>query len=87
MSSEIEKTLIEMIAKHAEVKPESLNAGMPVKETGIDSLGTAELMFDIEEHYNIVLDNASELQERFELGTIKDLAKRLEEQLECEVEA
>ncbi len=86
MSTEIEKTLIEMIAKHAEVKPESLSASMPVKETGIDSLGTAELMFDIEEHYNIVLDNASELQERFELGTIKDLAKRLEQQLECEVE-
>lgn len=86
MSAEIEQVLIKMIAGHAEVKPETLKASMLVKETGIDSLDIADLMFDLEEHYDIILDDAAELQERFELGTIKDLAKKLEQKLEQELE-
>ncbi|MGH1440971.1 MAG: acyl carrier protein [Cellvibrionaceae bacterium] len=83
---EIENKLIEFIAGHAEVNPSSLNATMLIKNTGIDSIGIAELMFDIEEHYNIELDSAQELQDRFELGTISDLAGQLAEKLEPELE-
>lgn len=86
MSREIEQVLIRFIANHAEVKPQTLNANMLIKETGIDSIGVAELMFDIEEHFDITLDNAAELQDRFELGTIQDLAFKLEQQLEAEAE-
>jgi len=85
-NAEIENQLIEFIAGHAEVSPSSLNAAMLIKNTGIDSIGIAELMFDIEEHYNIELDNAQELQDRFELGTISDLASQLAEKLEPELE-
>jgi len=78
MSLEIEQKLIELIAKHAEVKPEKLSAEMLISDTGIDSLGSAELSFDIEEHYDITLDNTDALNERFQLGTIRELAKKLE---------
>jgi len=83
---EIESKLIEFIANHAEVSPASLNASMLIKNTGIDSIGIAELMFDIEEYYNIELDSAQELQDRFELGTISDLANQLAGKLEPELE-
>lgn len=86
MNAEIETKLIEFIANHADVKPADLNADMLIKNTGIDSIGIAELMFDIEEHFDIALDNAQELQDRFELGTIKELANQLAEKLEPELE-
>lgn len=79
MSSEIEQKLIEFISVHAEVKPETLNAEMLISDTGIDSLGTAELIFDLEDHYDITLDNTDALSERFKLGTIKELAAKLQD--------
>lgn len=82
MSKEIESKLIELIAGHAETDPSKLNADMAIGDTGIDSIGTAELMFDIEEFYEITLESAEELQDRFELGTIRELSEKLAEQIE-----
>ena len=81
MQTTVEQKLIELIAKHAEVDTQKIQPDMAVKDTGIDSLGTAELMFEIEEHYDIALDMGNATGRRIELGTVSELANKLSQQI------
>lgn len=81
MSTEIENRLIKLIANQADVESDTITPEMSVTETGIDSIGVAELLFDIEEDFDITLENPEELQNRFELGTISELAAKLANQI------
>ncbi len=57
--------LIAIIAKHAGIDPGSLHMDSPLEEIGIDSLGIVEIIFDIEECFDIELPESEDIKERF----------------------
>ena len=80
MIEAIEDRVLKLVAQHAEADINSLNLQTQIAKTGIDSLGVAELMFDIEDQFDITLGNADEIQKRFDLGTIEDMVNLLKKE-------
>lgn len=50
-----EDTILEIIAKKAKVEPSTLNRATPMSSLAIDSLDVVEIIFDIEEAFDIAL--------------------------------
>ena len=75
----IQNTLITLIARNAQVEPDSLTADTLITETGLDSMGVVELIFDIEETFDIALQDTDDIQSRLQLGTIADMTLLLEQ--------
>lgn len=55
MSTTIQQQILEIVAKHAAVDVATLTPQSTLKEAGIDSLEAIEIIFDIEEHFDITL--------------------------------
>lgn len=51
----IQQQVFEVIAKHGEIDIHTLKPESTLKELGIDSLEAVEIIFDIEEHFDINL--------------------------------
>jgi acyl carrier protein len=59
----------QLIAASAEVPVESLDPNRPLEELNVDSLTVLEVMFDIEEKFNIKMP-----EERVPIRTVQDIA-------------
>ena len=59
----------QMIAASAEVPLESLDPNRPLEELNVDSLTVLEVMFDIEDKFNIKMP-----EERVPIRTVQDIA-------------
>jgi acyl carrier protein len=77
MDREILGKVIKLVAKYADCSPAELSANTRLSETGIESIGVAELIFDLESEYDIHIEDTDEIQNRFNLGTIGDIVKMI----------
>ena len=74
---QIQNDLINLIAECTEKTPENIAPTTRLQDTGIDSLGMAELIFQIEDHYKIIIEDSDDVQKRFDLGTVNDVANTI----------
>lgn len=77
MDKKILSNVIELVAKYADCSASALSADTLLSETGIESIGVAELIFDLESEYDIQIEDTNEIQDRFNLGTIGDIVKMI----------
>ncbi len=77
METAILNKVIQLVAKYADCSPTELSANTRLSETGIESIGVAELIFDLESEYDIHIEDTNEIQNRFDLGTIGDIVKMI----------
>ncbi|WP_164513289.1 acyl carrier protein [Thiosocius teredinicola] len=78
MSESTEQKVIELVAKHSETDVAQISADTNLTDTGIESVGVAELIFDLEEYFDITIEDTDDIQNRFNLGTIADIVKLIE---------
>lgn len=61
MSQEVTDVVKEIFARQSVLDPSDISLDVPLAEIGIDSLGLAEAVFALEEHYNLHIPfNANE---------------------------
>jgi len=84
MSDNIKAVLLELVAQRAEKSIDDISPDARLDDIGIDSLGVAELIFDIEDRFNITIPDSEDIQSRFDLGTIDDVTQQLEKQIEIQ---
>ena len=73
MNDSVEHKVIELVAKYSECPIEKITAETNLTDTGIESVGAAELIFDLEEHFDITIEDTDDMHNRFNLGTIADI--------------
>jgi acyl carrier protein len=72
--AEISKVLAKMIADKLEIDPETVTLQSNLKEIGLDSLDTFDLIFDAEDHFAIKVPN-----DKVNIETLEDVAKVVHE--------
>ncbi|TBR38775.1 MULTISPECIES: acyl carrier protein [Dyella] len=79
MSNEqVQQATFDIIAKQAKIDIATITPESTLKDLGVASLDAIEVVFDLEEHFDIQLPNEDA---DFENGTIGDLIKAIERQL------
>ena len=76
--SKVQQETFDIIAKQAKIDIESITPQSTLKDLGIASLDAIEVIFDIEEHFNINLPNEDT---DLENGTVGHLVEAIERQL------
>jgi acyl carrier protein len=76
--SDVQQDIFEIIAKQAKIELDTIKPESTLKDLGIASLDAIEVIFDIEEHFNINLPNDDV---DFEKGTVGHLISAVERQL------
>ncbi|WP_426701611.1 acyl carrier protein [Rhodanobacter sp. Col0626] len=79
MNDTIQQQVFEIIAKQAKIEPDAVKPESTLKDLGVASLEAIELIFDIEEHFNI---NFPEQQgANFDSDTAQSLVDAVQEAL------
>ena len=78
MTATIQQQVFEIIASQAKVDLAAIRPESTLKDLGIASLDAIEVIFDIEEHFNINLPNEDT---DFDNGTVGQLVEAIERQL------
>lgn len=65
-----------ILARDYKLAPEALTLDTPLESLGIDSLGVAELLFNVEDEFAIVLP-----PEQVQLGTLSDVVRFIDDLL------
>ncbi|GLQ92117.1 acyl carrier protein [Dyella acidisoli] len=73
--SNVQQEVSEIISKQAKIDISTIKVESTLKDLGIASLDAIEVIFDIEEHFNITLPNEDV---NFESGTVGDLTAAVE---------
>jgi len=76
--SNVQQDIFEIISKQAKIEIGTITAESTLKDLGVASLDAIEVIFDIEEHFNINLPNDDV---DFETGTVGHLVAAVERQL------
>ncbi|HET6555377.1 MAG TPA: phosphopantetheine-binding protein [Dyella sp.] len=76
--SNVQQETFDIIAKQAKIDIETIKPESTLKDLGIASLDAIEVIFDIEEHFNINLPNEDT---DFDNGTVSQLVDAIERQL------
>lgn len=82
MTDLVQEKIIEFVAKYSECPVEDITPTTKLLDTGIDSIGVAELIFEFEEYFDITIEDSEEIQNRFDLGTIEDVTQLVHKQKE-----
>jgi len=59
-----------LAAKHFNRDPHTIDPDVPIGALGADSLGFLEFLFELEEHFSIIIPQ----EEAGQIGTLRDLA-------------
>jgi acyl carrier protein len=78
LMSTVQQDTFDIIAKQAKIDIASITPQSTLKDLGIASLDAIEVIFDIEEHFNINLPNEDT---DLENGTVGHLVEAIERQL------
>jgi acyl carrier protein len=76
--SNVQQEVFEIIAKQAKIDIATIKPESTLKDLGVASLDAIEVIFDIEEHFNINLPNEDT---DFDAGTVGHLTEAVERQL------
>lgn len=76
--SNVQQETFEIIAKQAKIDIEKITPESTLKELGVASLDAIEVIFDLEEHFDIQLPNEDA---DFDNGTVGQLVAAVERQI------
>ena len=79
MIASIKDRTIKVIAAFADMTPDKVDLGMTFEQLGIDSLGGAALVYDLEEEFEISIPNEEALKIRTVQEAVESLARNLPE--------
>lgn len=69
----------EILSKHTKMLPEDMPNDLPLENTEIDSLGMMEVMFDLEDAFDIEIPEPETIEEREnQFRTVGDVVKHIE---------
>jgi acyl carrier protein len=72
--SDISEIVIEIVSKHADEAAESVNATATLDSLGITSLNVIEIIFDIEDHFDITIPDYGKAEDLdLSFRTIEDI--------------
>ena len=80
----IQDTVVKILAEKALLKPGDVELDFSISDLGLDSLGIVEIIFALEEQFNIEIDinfnnvNSSD----FDISTVQEIIKSIEKILE-----
>jgi acyl carrier protein len=75
--------VLEILAKQIRTKPENLTGETSLEALGIDSLGMVEIIFGLEDEFNITIPESDDIQQRLKaFATVGDVIKMVETLLE-----
>jgi acyl carrier protein len=57
--------VLEIVSNHTKVKPEDIASDTPMESLAIDSLGMVEIIFELEERFDIEIPESGTIAERF----------------------
>lgn len=61
MADENTQAIFDILMDHAEEKPASIDSATSLESMGIDSLALVEIIFDLEERFDITIPDPSEI--------------------------
>ncbi|AWN14963.1 acyl carrier protein [Salinisphaera sp. LB1] len=70
MSATVQTEILQIIAAHTDVGPEDIGLDATLDDLGIASMEAIEILFDLEEHFDITLP---ERDPNFDTGTVRGL--------------
>lgn len=76
----IQDTVVKILAEKALLKPGDVKLDFSISDLGLDSLGIVEIIFALEEQFNIEIDinfnnvNSSD----FDISTVQEIIKSIE---------
>lgn len=76
----IQDTVVEILAEKALLEPGDVKLDFSISDLGLDSLGIVEIIFALEEQFNIEIDinfnnvNSSD----FDISTVQEIIKSIE---------
>jgi acyl carrier protein len=76
----IQDTVVEILAEKALLKPGDVKLDFSISDLGLDSLGIVEIIFALEEQFNVEIDinfnnvNSSD----FDISTVQEIIKSIE---------
>jgi acyl carrier protein len=80
--------VLEILTKQIRTKPDNLTEETSLEALGIDSLGMVEIIFGLEDEFNITIPESNDIQQRFKaFATVADVIKMVESLLEPATEA
>ena len=72
--------VLRIVSKHAKRNAGEMTASTSLQGLGIDSLAMAEIIFEIEEQFNVEIPEPSNIDERFkEFRTAQDIIEAVDE--------
>ena len=80
----IQDTVVEILAEKALLKPGDVKLDFSISDLGLDSLGIVEIIFALEEQFDIEIDinfnnvNSSD----FDISTVQEIIKSIEKILQ-----
>jgi acyl carrier protein len=81
MARNVKKTIIKILAEQALLSPKDISENSSLDSMGIDSLGLVEIVFSIEEAFNITIPfNANDPQNTsFDISSVESIVKAVEQ--------
>ena len=76
----IQDTVVEILAEKALLKPGDVKLDFSISDLGLDSLGVVEIIFALEEQFDIEIDiNFNNLNSSdFDISTVQEIIKSIE---------
>ena len=59
------EAVLEIVSNHTKMKPEDVTAATLMENLAIDSLGMVEIIFELEERFDIEVPESGDIAERF----------------------
>jgi acyl carrier protein len=80
--------VMQILSKHVRVKAENFTEETSLEALGIDSLGMVEIIFDLEDEFDISIPESNDIQQRLKgFVTVPDVIQMVESLLEEAAEA
>ncbi len=80
---EIATKVLQILTKQARQKPAQVTRETTLESLGIDSLGMVEIIFSLEEEFNISIPESDDIQHRFKgFATVADVIQLVDSLLE-----
>jgi acyl carrier protein len=76
----IQDTVVKILAEKALLKPGDVKLNFSISDLGLDSLGIVEIIFALEEQFNIEIDlNFNNVNSNdFDISTVQEIIKSIE---------
>ncbi|AKK67637.1 acyl carrier protein [Xanthomonas translucens] len=84
MTTSIETQIHSIVARHGEIDPAGLSADTKLQDLGVDSLEAIEILFDIEEHFDITFPQRDP---NLDDGSLGKLAEAVQQALDAKAAA